>query len=124
MVVTRITTTHRAPRAPVYDYEATCGVAVGQRLATFRRMSKPHWRNGGRSGRERRRAVKVKVPRVASRLLDVEQVQTLLEACRHQRHRFLLALLYETGMNNPNGARRPRHGIGVDLAAVTTGRPS
>jgi integrase len=81
-----------------YDYQTTCGVPVGRRLASFSRVSKPHWRNGGRTAAVKRRAVKVKVPRLAPRLLDVEQVQALLAACRHQRDRFLLALLYETGM--------------------------
>lgn len=81
-----------------YDYQTTCGVAVGQRLASFGRVPKSHWSDGGRRRPVRRRAVKVKVPHVAPRLLDAGQVQMLLDGCRHQRDRFLLALLYETGM--------------------------
>ena len=72
------------------------------------------------------------VPQQAPQTLAPEQVQALLDACRHKRDRFLLALLYETGMrvgqalglrhedfvsrqrlvrivprDNPNGAREP-----------------
>ena len=114
-----------------FDYHATRGVPVARRLVSFSRTPKPHWRNPHRTGRATRRAVTIPVPKPAPETLTAEEVQRLLDACHHQRDRFLLALLYETGMrvgqalglrhedfvsrqrlvrivprdNNPNGAR-------------------
>jgi site-specific recombinase XerD len=81
-----------------YDYHATHGVAAGRRLASFSRTPKPHWRNRRRTGRAVKRMVTVPVPKAAPKTLQAEQVQELLDACLHLRDRFLLALLYETGM--------------------------
>lgn len=81
-----------------FDYHATRGVPVAGRLVSFRGTPKPHWRNPRRIGRVKQRAVAVAVPKAAPQTLTAEQVQALLDACRHLRDRFLLALLYETGM--------------------------
>ena len=81
-----------------FDYHAILGLPVARRLVSFSRTPKPHWRNPHRTGRSVRRAVTVKVPRHAPQTLTPEDVQALLDACRHKRDRFLLALLYETGM--------------------------
>ena len=81
-----------------FDYHATRGVPVARRLVSFSRTPKPHWRNPHRTGRSARRAVTVSVPQQAPQTLAPEEVQALLDACRHKRDRFLLALLYETGM--------------------------
>jgi integrase len=81
-----------------FDYHATRGVPVAGRLATFSRTPKPHWRRGGRPLRDTRRVVTVPVAKHAPKTLTAEQVQLLLDACRHLRDRFLLAVLYETGM--------------------------
>jgi len=42
--------------------------------------------------------LKLKQPREKLKVLSPEQVQTLVDACRNTRDKFLLALLYETGM--------------------------
>jgi site-specific recombinase XerD len=81
-----------------FDYHATRGVPVAKRLATFSRTPKPHWRSGGRPLRDTRRVVTVPVAKHAPKTLTAEQVQRLLDACLHLRDRFILALLYETGM--------------------------
>jgi integrase len=130
-----------------FDYHATRGVPVAGRLATFSRTPKPHWRRGGRPLRDTRRVVTVPVAKHAPKTLTAEQVQLLLDACRHLRDRFLLAVLYETGMrvgqalglrhadfvsrerlvrivpreDNPNGARaktREEHEVCVSGALV------
>ena len=44
------------------------------------------------------RIIKLKAPRKVPKTLTVDQVQQILEHCRHRRDRFLVALLYETGM--------------------------
>jgi integrase/recombinase XerD len=115
----------------LFDYHATRGVPVARWLVSFSRTPKPHGRNPHRTGRGTRQAVTIPVPKQAPDALAVEEVQRLLDACHHRRDRFLLALLYETGMqvgpalglrhedfvsrqrlvrivprdNNPNGAR-------------------
>ena len=81
-----------------FDYHATRGVPVARRLVSFSRTPKPHWRNPHRTTRTTRRAVSIPVPKQAPKTLTADQVQRLLDACRHKRDRFLLALLYETGM--------------------------
>lgn len=81
-----------------YDYHATHGVEAGRRLVSFSGTPKPHWRNPHRTGRVTKRMVEVPVPKAAPKTLVAEQVQALLDACGHLRDRFLLALMYETGM--------------------------
>ena len=81
-----------------YDYHATRGVPVAGRLATFSKTPKAHWRTPRRTTRGVRRMVTVPVPKHAPETLSAEQVQRLVDACRHIRDRFFLALLYETGM--------------------------
>ena len=80
------------------DYHATRGIPVARRLVSFSRTPKPHWRNPHRTGRATRRAVTVPVHNAAPETLTADEVQRLLDACHHVRDRFLLALLYETGM--------------------------
>jgi integrase/recombinase XerD len=81
-----------------FDYYVTRGVPVARRLVSFSRTPKPHWRNPHRTGRATQRAVTIPVPKQAPETLTAEEVQRLLDACHHQRDRFFLALLYETGM--------------------------
>ena len=81
-----------------FDYHATCGVPTAQRLVSFAKTPKPHWRHPRRTGRATRRAVTIGVAKQAPKTLTVEEVQRLLDGCRHLRDRFFVALLYETGM--------------------------
>ena len=82
-----------------YDFHATRGVPVAARLVSFKGVPRAHWRQRSSSNRKAiHRAVTVKVPKHVPRTLAPDQVATLLGACHRQRDRFLLALMYETGM--------------------------
>lgn len=59
---------------------------------------KPFLHGIAKSKPEARRVVSVKPERRLPKTLAREQVQQLLDACTHTRDRFLLALMYETGM--------------------------
>lgn len=59
---------------------------------------KPFLHGIAKSKPEATRVVSVKPERRQPKTLTKEQVQRLLDACAHTRDRFLLALMYETGM--------------------------
>lgn len=59
---------------------------------------KPFLHSIAKSKPEATRVVSVKPERRQPKTLTKEQVQCLLDACTHTRDRFLLALMYETGM--------------------------
>lgn len=79
------------------------GVEVAGELVDWRRggrgVYKPFLdRVGGRSSRVPRRPVRLRQTQRLPHTLTLEQVALLLAACEHQRDRFLIALLAETGM--------------------------
>jgi integrase/recombinase XerD len=105
-------------------------------LATpYRRRYKPFLHGIAKAKPEQKRVVSVKRERRLPKTLTDEQVQTLIAACTHTRDKFLLTLLYQTGMRvgqclglrhsdvsvedgtihivprdgNPNGARAKTH---------------
>jgi integrase/recombinase XerD len=68
-------------------------------LATpYRRRYKPFLHGIAKAKPEQKRVVSVKRERRLPKTLTDEQVQTLIAACTHTRDKFLLTLLYQTGM--------------------------
>jgi integrase/recombinase XerD len=76
-----------------YDYHATRGVPVARRLASSSKTPKAHWRTPRRTSRGVRRMVTVPVPKRAPETLSAEQVQCLVDACRHVRGQVLSGLV-------------------------------
>ena len=88
-----------------YEFHARHGLDLG-RLEPMRQA----W-DGRRTGgswkpfltdigppRQRRRQIQVRVPKREPRLRTAAEVQSLLDACERLRDRFLIALLYSTGI--------------------------
>jgi integrase/recombinase XerD len=84
-----------------YAHQARNGTGVGDLLAV--------WRTGGRGGWKpflhhvsksepyRGRAIALKAPKKLPRVLAVEEMQAILDACTRLRDRFFFAVLHETG---------------------------
>jgi integrase/recombinase XerD len=84
-----------------YAHQARNGTGVGDLLAV--------WRTGGRGGWKpflhhvsksepyRGRAIAPKAPEKLPRVLAVEEMQAILDACTRLRDRFFFAVLHETG---------------------------
>ena len=84
-----------------YAHQAWNGTGVGDLLAV--------WRTGGRGGWKpflhhvsksepyRGRAIALKAPKKLPRVLAVEEMQAILDACTRLRDRFFFAVLHETG---------------------------
>lgn len=85
-----------------YGYQVRDGCDVADRLVVWRHIAsrryKPFLYHVTKSRPMRSSALKVREERRQPKTLTGEQVQALLNACGHLRDRFLLALLYETGM--------------------------
>jgi integrase/recombinase XerD len=64
----------------------------------YRRRYKPFLYGIAKAKPEQKRVVSVKREQRLPKTLTNEQVQALMAACTHTRDRFLLALLYQTGM--------------------------
>ena len=74
---------------------------------------------------ERRRTIKLKAPQSLPKVLTVQQVQTILDACEHLRDRLLFALMLDTGVRvgEALGLRHEDLAIAektVTITAVTT----
>src|SRR6266496_5797270 len=63
-----------------------------------RRAYKPFLHGIAKAKSEQKRVVAVKRERRTPKTLTDEQIQTLIAACTHTRDKFLLTLLYQTGM--------------------------
>jgi integrase/recombinase XerD len=84
-----------------YAHQARNGTGAGDLLAV--------WRTGGRGGWKpflhhvsksepyRGRAIALKAPKKLPRVLAVEEMQAILDACTRLRDRFFFAVLHETG---------------------------
>jgi len=85
-----------------YSYQMRLGAIPELPLYTLavphRGRYKPFLHGIAKSKPEATRVVSVKPERRLPKTLTCEQVQRLLDACTHTRDRFLLALMYETGM--------------------------
>lgn len=86
-----------------YQHQARYGVDLGDLLTTWaapgtRRSFKPFLHHISKGTPQRRRAVALKTPRKLPRVLTVDEVQALVDACTRLRDRLLLAVLFGTGM--------------------------
>ncbi len=105
--------------ASFYSHQARHGVDVGELLVRWQLPGrrggwKPFLHHVSKDKPQPRRVIAVKAPRKLPRVLTVSEVQTLLDACDRLRDRFLLALLYESGVR-VGEALGLRH---VDIAAA------
>ena len=66
-----------------------------QNMATSYR---PFLHHVSKRGGERRRTIKLKAPQHLPKVLTVQQVQAILDACEHLRDRLLFALMLDTGV--------------------------
>jgi integrase/recombinase XerD len=91
-----------APVAMLYDYHERMSTVKGPTFYQEQRF--PHRQYKGllhhitKHKPVQTRLVKLKVPRRIPRVLTPEQVQQLLEACHRLRDKFLISLLYESGL--------------------------
>jgi DNA-binding CsgD family transcriptional regulator len=58
---------------------------------------RPFLHHVSKRGGERRRTIKLKAPKYLPKVLTVQQVQAILDACEHLRDRLLFALMLDTG---------------------------
>jgi integrase/recombinase XerD len=58
---------------------------------------RPFLHHVSKHGGERRRTIKLKAPKYLPKVLTVQQVQAILDACEHLRDRLLFALMLDTG---------------------------
>lgn len=85
-----------------YDYHARVGTVAD--LPLYRSQARPQRHYKGflhhiaKSAPMRTRLIKLKVPRRLPRTLSADQVAQLIAACQRRRDRFLISLLYESGM--------------------------
>jgi len=90
--------------AAFYQHAARHGVDLGELLITWqpggRRGTawRPFLHHIGKSGPQPRRTVGLRAPRKLPRVLTAVEVQMILDACDRLRDRFLLALLYDSGI--------------------------
>jgi integrase/recombinase XerD len=93
---------HLAAVFGFYDFHARAGVGLAADLVAWRRAGrgsyKPFLHHVTAGKPVPVRPIKLAVPQPIPGTLTDGQVIALLEACRHLRDRFLLALLAETGM--------------------------
>jgi integrase/recombinase XerD len=89
--------------AAFYSHQARHGADVGELLTTWqpgprRRGWKPFLHHVSKGKPQARRAIAMKAPTKLPRVLTVDEVQTVLDACTHLRDRFLFALLHDSGV--------------------------
>ena len=89
--------------AAFYTHAARDGVDVGELLTTWqvggsRGGWKPFLHHVSKHKPQRRTAVSLKAPKKLPRVLTPVEVQAVLDSCDRLRDRFLLAVLYDTGM--------------------------
>lgn len=85
-----------------YDYQVRNGCEVAARLVVWRNIAarryKPFLHHITKSKPQRTTALRLREDGRHPGTLSAEEVQTLLDGCRHLRDRLLLSLLHETGM--------------------------
>ena len=92
-----------AALAAFYQHQVRHGVDVGELLTTWqvpgrRGGWKPFLHHVTRGKPQPRRAIALKAPAKLPRVLTVGEVQAILDACDHLRDRFLLALMWDSGV--------------------------
>ena len=87
-----------------YQHAARHGVDLGELLRTWQPSGdrgsgwKPFLHHISKGKPQPRRAISLNAPRKLPRVLTTAEVQTILDGCEHLRDRFLLAVLFDTGM--------------------------
>ena len=89
--------------AAFYQHQARHGVDVGELLITWqppgrRRGWKPFLHHISKGKPQARRAVTLTATKQLPRVLTASETQAILDACGHLRDRFLIALLYDSGV--------------------------
>lgn len=89
--------------AAFYAHHVRHGVDVGELLTTWRLGGgrggwKPFLHHVSRGKPQPRRVITVKAPKKLPRILTVTEMQSILDACYRLRDRFLLSLLWESGV--------------------------
>jgi integrase/recombinase XerD len=89
-------------------FHARHGVALSGLLITLQPATgrgrgaatsyRPFLHHVSKQSGERRRTIKLKAPKSLPKVLTVQQVQTILDACEHLRDRLLFALMLDTGL--------------------------
>jgi len=84
-----------------YAHQARNGTGVGDLLAVWRTGGRDGWKpflhHVSKSEPYRGRAIALKAPTKLPRVLAVEEMQAILDACTRLRDRFFFAVLHETG---------------------------
>jgi site-specific recombinase XerD len=86
-----------------YQYQARNGVDVGELLTTWQLPGhgggwKPFLHHISKGRPQPRRVISLRAPAKLPRVLTTAEVQAILDACGRLRDRFLLALLYDSGV--------------------------
>jgi integrase/recombinase XerD len=89
--------------AAFYQHQARNGVDVGELLTCWqvpgrRGGWKPFLHHISKNMPQPARAITVKVPKKLPRILTAAEMQAIVDACDHLRDRFLLALLWDSGI--------------------------
>jgi integrase/recombinase XerD len=89
--------------AAFYAHQVRQGVDLGELLTTWQLPGrrggwKPFLHHITKGLPQARRAIVLKVPTKLPRVLTVDEVQTILDACGRLRDRFLFALLHDSGV--------------------------
>lgn len=88
--------------AVFYEYQARNGCSVAARLTVWRNIARRRYKGflGHITPRQPlgKRAIRLPAATPAPKTLTLEEVQAVLQACRHKRDLFLFSLLWETGM--------------------------
>lgn len=90
--------------AAFYAHQARHGVDMGELLTTWQLPGprrggwKPFLHHVAKGKPQARRAITLKAPSKLPRVLTVDEVQTILDACTRLRDRFLFALLHDSGV--------------------------
>ena len=91
-----------AALAAFYAHHARSGAGFGDLLTTWRPGHRGGWKpllhHITKGSPQRRRAIVMKAPKRLPRVLTVDEVQAILNACEHLRDRFLFALLWDSGV--------------------------
>jgi site-specific recombinase XerD len=92
-----------AALAAFYRHQVRHGVDVGELLTTWQAPGrrggwKPFLHHVARGKPQPRRAVTLKAPKKLPRVLTAGEVRAILDACDHLRDRFLLALMWDSGV--------------------------
>lgn len=110
--------------AAFYAHQARHGVDVGELLTAWGPAGrwggwKPFLHHVSKGKPQPRRAIVLKAPKKLPRVLTVAEMQAILDACDRLRDRFLLALLYESGIRIGEALGLRHEDIDASLCEVT-----